>query len=127
LIIRYINVGRVMDKPIKESKYKDRRQVRRISLVHPVIIETEYGNTLLGHTVTLSMGGAGFRTVDQLMIGEKVIVNVLINSMWWKIPCKITYKKTIKHHLFKNLKDFGAVFIDKEIGSWLWLSCIHKR
>jgi len=104
----------------RSLKTKDRRKNARIKWLRPIILETEYGNMLLGHTVSLSKGGAGLHIAGQLNAGEEITVYILIDSRWRITKATVVYSKNIKRIFSQNLKEVGIKFSDKTVNLQIW-------
>ncbi|MBN1354815.1 PilZ domain-containing protein [bacterium] len=101
--------------------YRNLRQSSRTQWIRPVVIETDVGNTLLGHTLLLSMGGAGVRVAGMLSKGDEILLHVLIDSRWQKLKARVVFVKTPKEPQFKSLTEAGLAFSKRSAGSQLWL------
>jgi PilZ domain len=112
---------------MNKRKAKVKRRSSRIKWIRPIIIETEIGNTILGHTSVLSFGGAGLRTAGHVSKGEEISLHILIDSKWRNVKAKVVYLKKFKEPGLKSIYDVGVEFAGGSIGSHLWLLSKRKK
>jgi hypothetical protein len=108
-------------KSVKEAVYNKQRQGNRVAWVRPVLVVSEIGDTLLGHTVLLSMGGVGIRLVGDIEKGENVRVFFMIEQHWHEFEAKVAYCRPATNNQYKHLKEVGLAFTESNAVSRLWL------
>ncbi len=116
--------GDVFMKGVKNSgklRYRKKRQGSRIPWIRPIVIETEIGDKLLGHTLVLSQNGAGLRIIGDVEKGETIKIFFLIYQRWYAFSARVIYSRSPgPTDQFKHVKEVGVSFDDKNTISRLW-------
>ena len=107
-----------------ETRNKKRRIQRRgirVAFIRPVMVQLPSGETLSGHSVLLSSGGIGIRTVREIKKGTDVKLFILIQTRWFEVPGRVIYHRPAKKmSSLTQMVESGVAFFSTATGSQLW-------